>query len=642
MIRLLEFMMLQQGATRLPSHFRPSALRVVLVGAVLGCIFAPADRSRGEASQGVTKRSGYALGAARCGDGPHSFPRLQIGMRTGYCAGLVASASDGLVFPRSIVQIPDSKLFVVADMGANWSPKQGRLLLLDPGAPDGKRIKPLLTKLDLPHGLAIGIDHRVYASTVESVFRFDPLAVDPEATVETIIRGLPGLQPRLSDGTRLTRSLHPLKPFVFDKAGRIYINIGAPTDRCATKESESRACAAGEGEAPLASIWVFMPPAGGVFPALKPNDANPPSEVYARGLRNSMALAAHPQFPDEGFALLQAENARDLPDLARPNEELNVLRKGAHYGWPYCYDLATESPEYKAFLRTKTPYQKFCSSAAAYQPPYSLMPPHSAPLSMLYYRGEKFPELQGKLVVSLHGYRPTGSRVIFYDVDAKGFPHIGPAPVRYNVSCANPPTQAFRVEQGRQVSAAAFGELISQWYRVDGVRPQGAPVGMTVDSDGAIWLVEDKNQTVLRIDADPTASTDGTLACSSRTEAQFRSLLNAATRDKANLSRLSQVRAGVIERHCLGCHSDFGLKRGQNDRQKDEALLRFLLSQDGWINPGNPESGRLHLRTWGKGPEQIMPADGRELLASDPAYKKLLETLDAFVANLGERKPPNH
>src|SRR3954453_20783510 len=76
----------------------------------------------------ATKRSGYALDAEQCGDGALSFPKLRIGMRAGYCVGLVASKDDGLTLPRSIVQIPDSNMFVVADMGG-WSARQGRLLL---------------------------------------------------------------------------------------------------------------------------------------------------------------------------------------------------------------------------------------------------------------------------------------------------------------------------------------------------------------------------------------------------------------------------------------------------------------------------------------------------------------------------------
>ena len=622
-------------------RFYPSAVHSVLIAAILVCTEGPVRQSVAEPSaKSVIKRSGYSFGEDRCGEGPLGFPKLRIGMRPGYCAGLVASKDDGLRFPRSIVQIPGSGLFVVADMGG-WSPGQGRLLLLDPEAPEGKRIKTLMTKLDLPHGLAVGVDRRVYASTVETVFRFDPLASAPESTVEVIVRDLPGLQPRLSDGTKLAKNLHPLKHFVFDKTGRLYVNIGAPSDKCATKSSESAPCAAGEGAAPMAAVWAFTPPAGGVFPALKPGDVNPPFEVHARGLRNSMALAAHPRFPDDGFALLQAENARDLPDQAKPNEELNILARGKHYGWPYCYDLTTESPEYKAFLQGKGAYQKFCTNVASYERPYSLMPPHAAPLSMFYYQGDKFPELNGKLVVGLHSYRPTGSRVIFYDVDAKGLPRISPAPVHYNVSCATPPAQAFRTEREGQVPAAAFSELIAHWHNVDGVRPRGAPVGMTVASDGAIWLVEDKNQTIMRIDADPIAGSAGALSCNARTAAQIKALVDSVTRDKDNLNRLSQVRTGLIEKHCRECHSNFGLKEGQNDRQKDEAVLRFLLGQDGWIVPGNPQAGSLHNRTWGKGAENIMPANGRELLASDPGYRRLLETLDLFVEKIapGARQP---
>src|SRR5262245_27452165 len=67
----------------------------------------------------------YATGDERCGSAPYDYPRLRIGMRAGYCAGLAASRVDGLQFPRSIVQVPGRDLFVVADMVA-WAPFKGR------------------------------------------------------------------------------------------------------------------------------------------------------------------------------------------------------------------------------------------------------------------------------------------------------------------------------------------------------------------------------------------------------------------------------------------------------------------------------------------------------------------------------------
>lgn len=216
----------------MPSRLSRRTTHGLLIAIAIVCLLSPSAQA---AERPATMKSGYALGADRCGAAPLAFPKLPIGMRPGYCAGLVASKDEGLVFPRSIVQVPDTRLFVVTDMGKGWSAGQGRLLLLDPEAAEGKRIKVLLTKLDVPHGLAVGIDRRIYASTADKVFRFNPLAARPETTVEVILQNLPGLRPTLSDGTRIQDSAHPLKHFVFDKTGRIYVNIGAPTDNCITK-----------------------------------------------------------------------------------------------------------------------------------------------------------------------------------------------------------------------------------------------------------------------------------------------------------------------------------------------------------------------------------------------------------------------
>ena len=572
-----------------------------------------------------SRSESYALGAEQCGP----FPKLRITMQPGYCAGLVAGKDDGLIFPRTIAQVPDTGLFVVADMGG-WDPNKGRVLLLDPQAPSGQRLKVLLRGLDLPHGLAVGIDRRIYVGVVDRIFRFDPLSPDPGASVETIIQGLPGLQPVLADGTKLKHNSHPLKHFVFDAAGRLFVNIGAPSDACAARRQETKPCAAGEGPSPLAAVWMFTPPPGGVFPPLRRGEAGPTHEVFARGLRNSMALAVHPR----SGVLLQGENARDIPDAKVPNEEINVLEQGRHYGWPYCHDLATVSREYAAFLKTDPAYRDLCNNAALYRPPHSVMSPHGAPLGMLYYGGERFPALKDKLIVSLHGYRPTGSRVIVYDADARGLPQVVAPPVRYNVSCAA--SEVF-AENGKPVAAAPHVELISGWHRVGGVRPQGAPVGMTVASDGALWLTEDKNRTIIRLDAEPEAAAVGALPCGARTPAQIADLAARVVKDADNRRRLTEIRAQLIERRCIGCHADFGIRRGMNDAQKDAAVLRFLLAQDGWIFPGNPQGGRLHDRLWGKGAEKVMPADGRQLIANEPGYRALLMTLDQFVARIPTR-----
>ncbi|WP_315776481.1 MULTISPECIES: PQQ-dependent sugar dehydrogenase [unclassified Bradyrhizobium] len=577
----------------------------------------------------ATVRSGYALGPASCGDGALAFPRLQIDMKPGFCAGLVASRDDGLRFPRGIVQIPGHRLFVIADMGG-WGHEDGRLLILDPAAPAGQRLREAITRLSYPFGLAAGPDGKIYAATDTSIFRFDPLASNPKATIETIIRDLPGRRLALPDGTRLSESAHSLKAFAFDRTGRLFVNIGSPSDNCLSQAPITQPCAAGEGTSALAAIWLFTPPAGGVFAALKSGDPSPPHEVYARGLRNSMALALHPRFPDPGTALLQGENARDLQDVFAPNEEINAIEQGRHYGWPYCYDLTTPSPEFKRVLQSGA-LKNLCNTTTLYKQPWSLLPPHGAPLGMLYYTGDRFDELKGRLLVGLHGYRPTGSRLLAYEVDERGFPKVSPAPVRYHVSCAAEPTRAFQTAAG-PAPAAAFDEIITGWHRVNGIRPQGAPVGMTVADDGAIWLVEDKNQTVIRIDRTDEAAPEP-LPCDVRSNALIDRLASLVMDDSASRARLAMVRKNLVEKHCRGCHSDFGLEAGQSDRDKDLAVLRFMLAQDGWIYPGDPEAGRLRQRLRGLGAERQMPP-GADLIKTEPGYAKLLDVADDLVARL--------
>jgi hypothetical protein len=164
--------------------------RALVFGSLLGSLLSAAAVGWPQAIAQTVHQSGYALTEARCGQPPDAYPKLRIEMRDGYCAGLVASEQDGLIFPRSIVQIPSHRQFVVADMGS-WNPGQGRLLLLDPDAAEGKRVSELIVKLDFPFGLQAGLDGKIYASTSETIFRFDPLAPNPKSTVETIIRKLP-------------------------------------------------------------------------------------------------------------------------------------------------------------------------------------------------------------------------------------------------------------------------------------------------------------------------------------------------------------------------------------------------------------------------------------------------------------------
>jgi glucose/arabinose dehydrogenase len=136
-----------------------------------------------------------------------------------------------------------------------------------------------------------------------------------------------------------------------------------------------------------------------------------------------------------------------------------------------------------------------CGSPA-HTKPHTLLPPHSAPLGMLYYDGAMFPALRGRLLISLHGYRAPGARIVAFDVGADGLPATR-AGARY------PVYRAGKIVMRPYPTAAAESRVLTPgWDLKAGVRPMGAPVGMAVAVDGALWVAEDKNATVLRISVD--------------------------------------------------------------------------------------------------------------------------------------------
>ena len=139
-----------------------------------------------------------------------------------------------------------------------------------------------------------------------------------------------------------------------------------------------------------------------------------------------------------------------------------------------------------------------CGSSA-HTKPVRLLPPHSAPLSMLYYDGAMFPQLREKLLNSLHGYRPAGSRIAAFSVDRRGIP-LAVRNVHYRIYAGPNGDETTSLPYAGPASEPLL--LTPGWNNVDGVHPRGAPVGLTVAEDGAIWVAENTNATILRIAPD--------------------------------------------------------------------------------------------------------------------------------------------
>ncbi len=415
----------------------------------------------------------YADTGATC-DG---WPRAPLGMAQGICAGIVIAppadfAARDIKEPRLLLPLPGGRDWLVTDLG-HWGTHTGKVFRLRTARAGQATLTPLLTRLDIPHGLARGPDGKIYVGEMSRIFRFDPDAADPSATIEPVVTGLPD--------NRLHDNRHPLSFFIFDANGDLLANVGAPSDQCEThgKPNGTTFCLESEGDEKTAGIRRYAYLGNGRW--------NPRFTMFARGLRNSMALVRH-----ASGTLLQAENSIDFSPADSPFEELNVLREGAHYGWPYCYDMSKATPAWADSGAMD------CRSAA-HEKPVRLLPPHAAPLSMLYYDGAMFPALRGKLVMTWHGYRPAGARIAAFTVDGRGVPVLTPN-ARY---AAYAGTSGDRIVTKPYPGPASEPLLlVSGWNKIPGQRPLGKPVGLAVAQDGAIWVTEDKNATILRIATD--------------------------------------------------------------------------------------------------------------------------------------------
>jgi glucose/arabinose dehydrogenase len=213
-------------------------------------------------------------------------------------------------------------------------------------------------------------------------------------------------------------------------------------------------------------------------------------EVFADGLRNEVGI----RFDDRG-RMWGVENGRD--DLMRtdlggdihadnPGEELNLFAQpGRFYGYPYCWSefalptglglgAGTQWAD-PATSADGTHTDAWCKSAANVVPPILSMQAHSAPLDILFYQGDAFPdEYRGDAFVTFHGSwdrpQPTGYKVMRIPFGGNGMPSGNPTPL---------------------LEYSGTGDVASEWpYR---------PVGLAMLPNGVLLVTSDTSNTILAI-----------------------------------------------------------------------------------------------------------------------------------------------
>lgn len=320
--------------------------------------------------------------------------------------------ASGLGTPRFMAFSPDGVLYatIVND---------GKVVALPDENKDGKadRVITFVEGLEYPHGIDFYEGHLYIGETNQVVrYKYDGFNKTP-GKKEIIV-------PNLPTGGHYSRTVR------FGPDGKMYVSIGSSCNVCREKDERR------------AAILKFNPDGSG-------------GKTYAKGLRNSVGITWHPETGE----MWATDNGRDWIGDNLPPEEINIVKEGKDYGWPYCYGNKIPDPKYKD--------AEYCKTTA---PPVFEMQAHSAPLGLAFYTGKYFPgEYRGDLFVAFHGSWnrsvPTGYKVV-----------------------------RIKMKDGKPEKIEDFA---TGWLQ--GSKAWGRPVDVIVGPDGSLYVSDDRGGMIYRI-----------------------------------------------------------------------------------------------------------------------------------------------
>ncbi|HQY06872.1 MAG TPA: PQQ-dependent sugar dehydrogenase, partial [Lacunisphaera sp.] len=262
----------------------------------------------------------------------------------------------------------------------------------------------------------------LYHSSNNAIYRYQltPGELVPVGSPERIVKELPD------------RRQHNAKAFAFGADGRLYVEVGSPSNALGQPDRARGAV----GQDPTE----FLKTHGGYwsFAADKPDQTQSDGKHFSTGHRHSTTIALNPA----NGRLFIAIHGRDQlntvapqfysdDDNARlPAEVLHELTDGADFGWPTTYwdprgNQRMMNPEYGGDGKKPAPTGKFPDPLVAF-------PAHWSPMQLAFYTGTQFPEkYRGGAFLAFQGSwnrapRPQqGYNLVFIPFNAQGLPAGG-------------------------------------------------------------------------------------------------------------------------------------------------------------------------------------------------------------------------
>jgi len=358
-----------------------------------------------------------AIAGAQQGEGGGTPQLDKLTKPAGFSFEVYATGVQGA---RSMALAPDGTLFVGQRQNTVY------VVVDKDGDHKADSVTPLVTSLRVPNGLAFK-DGALYVGELNRIIRYDNVLAAVKAGTTS------SLTPKVVVDKLPEEMAHGWKYIAFGPDGYLYYQIGAPCNICDRGD-------------PFAAIW-----------RVKPDGGAP--EIFARGVRNSVGMAWHPDTKELWFT----DNGRDLLGDEVPNDELNNAPKaGLHFGYPYCHQGDTPDPEFGAGHP--------CSN---YTPPAQRLGPHVAALGLKFYGGSMFPpEYKKRLFIVNHGSWNRTAQA---------------GPIGYRIMLAT-------IEGNKVTKYEPFSEGFLQ-----GRQAWGRPVDLLEMPDGSMLVSDDQVGAIYRI-----------------------------------------------------------------------------------------------------------------------------------------------
>ena len=310
--------------------------------------------------------------------------RLQV--PDGFCAAVYA---DDVGSARHLAVAPNGDVYVTTWQEGD---RRGGIVALRDTNHDGRADRRRGFGPEGGAGIVIA-GRTLWFATWGQILRYE-LGLDslgPVSPPEIVATALPALE-------------HGARSIAVDSVGRLFLNIGAPSNAC-ERDYPRRDFKGAEPCGELLTsggIWLFNARGRDQLPTL--------ARRFATGLRHTIALAVNPidgrlygvphgidhldrWWPSAGYSALDAANV--------PAETMFRIDSAGDYHWPYCFfdprvNAMVVAPAYVGEIAPTR-----CEGAPA---PMATFQAHSAPMAIVWNIGNAFPrEYRHATFVALHG-----------------------------------------------------------------------------------------------------------------------------------------------------------------------------------------------------------------------------------------------